>query len=776
MNDNQGNLEQLISRGHSAAWDQNWSDAAAYYQQALEKDPDNLKALTSLGLALFEMREYQDSLTYYQQAAQADPADPLSFEKITLIHERLGNLQEARDYSLKAADAFIKNQDVDKAVENWNRAIELDPHHVRAHARLAMVYQRLGRTNRAVTKYIHVASILQNAGKKQRALEAVERALKLDSENIKAVRAKEMIEEGALIPIPDQFQKLASPPAAEPTKLQLAEPEGAGLETEPGSNPVEEAVERSITVMAKSIFEEKVLPQTGELEEKRTLGSFMDDESAGGREGVRDDSLMKLNVSQAIEHFSEQQWKQAADDLKNAVDAGYNHPAAFFLLGYTYLDLGRLESAERNLNRAVSHSGFDLGSRLLLGQIYREKENWEEASREYLEALRLADTRIATPEAEEDLVSLYEAMIDDLQSQEDQSAFQEMCDHVEQILMQPDWRDILREHRDKSEMEGGTLLPAVEDLVLDRKKQVMDGHQRIHELAEEGYYGAAMEKAFFALRNAPSYLPLHITVGDLLLKQGQNEGAVAKYLAVANVYSVQGKTERALAMLKKIIDLQPMNIEVRRRYIKNLEEYGQLEDAIAEYNNLADVFYNLAELNKARETYQKALELARSYEGEVDWQKNILLRLADIDIQRLDWESALKTFREISSQYPRDEETSIHIVGLHYQLGQDLLARDEIDRYLGVLEAGEDSQAALRYLENLRDELPRKVDVRKRLAALYHQQGQKQKAIGELDALGDMLLDEGRTEEVVEIIEDIIALEPHNVEDYRKLLSQLQPE
>jgi tetratricopeptide (TPR) repeat protein len=150
--------------------------------------------------------------------------------------------------------------------------------------------------------------------------------------------------------------------------------------------------------------------------------------------------------------------------------------------------------------------------------------------------------------------------------------------------------------------------------------------------------------------------------------------------------------------------------------------------------------------------------------------------MADIDIQRLDWESALKTFREISSQYPGDEETSIHIVGLHYQLGQDLLARDEIDRYLGVLQDDGESQAALRYLENLRDELPRKVEVRKRLAAQYHQQGQKQKAIGELDALGDMLLDEGRTEEVVEIIEDIIALEPHNVEDYRKLLSQLQPE
>lgn len=776
MSDNRGSVEQLISRGHSAAWDQNWSDAAAYYQQALDQDPDNLKALTSLGLALFEMREYKESLTYYQQAAEKDPEDPLPYEKMTLIHERMGNPQQARELALQSAEAFIKNQDVDKAVENWNRAIEIEPYHVRAHARLALVYQRLGHTNRAVTKYIHVASILQNAGQDDRALEAVERALELSPESIKGIRAKEMIEKGAQIPLPEQFGKMTPPPARDTGQLQLEEPEPQPEEVDQGANPVEEAVERAITVMAKSVFEEKIVRQTEDLEEKRTLDSFFDEAPAGEDEQVRDDSLMKLNVSQAIEHFSEQAWKEAADDLKNAMDAGYNHPAAFFLLGYTYLDLGRLESAERNLKRAVSHSEFDLGSRLLLGQVFREKEIWDEASREYLEALRLADTSIASPEAVEDLISLYEAMIDNLQDQEDDQAYREMCDHVEQILMKPDWRDILREHRDRSESGGGTLLPAVEDLVLDRKKQVLDGHQEINQLAEEGYYGAAMEKAFFALRNAPNFLPLHITVGDLLLKQGQTEGAVAKYLAVANVYAVQDKMERALTMLKKIIDLEPMNIEVRKRYIQNLEEYGKQAAAIAEYNNLADVFYNLAELNQARKTYQKALELARNYQGEVDWQKNILLRLADIDIQRLDWEGALKTFKEISVQYPHDQETSIHIVGLHYQLGNDLLARDEIDRYLQAVDAQENPQTAQIYLENLRDDLPRKVDVRKRLAVFFEERGEKQKAIAELDSLGDMLLDDGRMEDVVEIIQDIIALNPPNVEDYRKLLSQLQSE
>ena len=87
-------------------------------------------------------------------------------------------------------------------------------------------------------------------------------------------------------------------------------------------------------------------------------------------------------------------------------------------------------------------------------------------------------------------------------------------------------------------------------LLDDRRSQIMGIHKNILELARDGHYNAAMEKAFFALQNAPTFLPLHVTIGDLLMEQNKNSGAVAKYLAVADVYMIQGKTERALAQAK----------------------------------------------------------------------------------------------------------------------------------------------------------------------------------------------------------------------------------
>ena len=49
-----------------------------------------------------------------------------------------------------------------------------------------------------------------------------------------------------------------------------------------------------------------------------------------------DDSVLKLHVSQAIENYSAGNEKDAADNIKKAIDDGYTNPAAYFLLGYLY--------------------------------------------------------------------------------------------------------------------------------------------------------------------------------------------------------------------------------------------------------------------------------------------------------------------------------------------------------------------------------------------------------------------------------------------------------
>jgi tetratricopeptide (TPR) repeat protein len=114
-------FQEAMSRGHSAAWDQQWDQAAEAYRQALDEIPNNPKALANLGLALFELQRYEESLQAYQKAVQADSKDPIPLEKAGQLFEQLGNIKEAIHAFLRAAELHIQNQNSDKAIENWIR-------------------------------------------------------------------------------------------------------------------------------------------------------------------------------------------------------------------------------------------------------------------------------------------------------------------------------------------------------------------------------------------------------------------------------------------------------------------------------------------------------------------------------------------------------------------------------------------------------------------------------------------------------------------------------
>ena len=94
-------FQKAMNQGHSAAWDQLWDRAAAFYRQALEEIPNHPKALVSMGLALYELQQYEESLRFYQRAAIASQEDPVPMEKVAQLFERLGNIEQASQSYLR---------------------------------------------------------------------------------------------------------------------------------------------------------------------------------------------------------------------------------------------------------------------------------------------------------------------------------------------------------------------------------------------------------------------------------------------------------------------------------------------------------------------------------------------------------------------------------------------------------------------------------------------------------------------------------------------------
>jgi tetratricopeptide (TPR) repeat protein len=763
-------FQKAMNQGHSAAWDQEWDKAIASYQKALKEFPDHPKALNSLGLALYQLQQYEEALKVYQQAVQITPDDPISLEKIAQLSERLGNLKTAVDSAMKAAEMYLNQRDVDKAIENWARVTQLDPEHPVAHSRLALMHERLGHNPQAVIEYLAVASLLQRSGNPEKTQELVDKALQLMPNNQAAKQAQTLLKSGQLLPKPMRPKGGTGPIRMAQVK-QLESPKEP---KESGLDPVAEARQKALTVLAEVLFEYS--DDSGSIaQERRGMQSIVEGAGQVSLEQAEQTKIV-LHLGQAIDSQTKGQDEQAAEELERALEAGFSHPALYFDLGLLRSQGERAESALRNLQHAVKHLDFALGTRILSGQIQRRIARLSEAAIEYLEALKIADSMVVPPEQSDEIRQLYEPLIDAQLDQTDEVALERLCKSVDELLMRKNWREHLRTMRGQlpKPQDGDLPLPLAETIIQAQGSQVLESMNHIHQLARDNRLRSAMDEAFQALNQAPTYLPLHTLIGDLLIKDDQLQDAITKFTVVAHAYSVRGEATQASKLLRKVIQLSPMDMAARTRLIDQLIEQGQVDDAINEYLDLADLYYRLAELDMARKTYTTALRLVQQTNADRTWNVHILQRMADIDMQHLDWKQALRIFEQIRTLKPGDDVVRKNLIDLNLRLGQQSQAIAELESYLSYMESNGRVEDLIIFLEDLLKDHEDQVFLRRALAELYQHVGRLDEAIAQLDTVGEALLNSGNRAGAIEAINAIVAMNPSNIEDYRKLLAQLQ--
>jgi tetratricopeptide (TPR) repeat protein len=773
MTVNQDHFKQVMNRGHSAAWDQHWDKAAQYYLQALAMSPDNPSVLTSLGLAYYEMEDYLEAQKYYQRAAQVSPNDPVPFEKAAQISEALGNHKDAIEYYFRAAEAFAKNRDVNKAIEAWIKVVQLQPEHMLAHSRLALVYEHLGRKQPAVMELIALASLLQKVGEVQKATQTLTHALQVAPNSNEAGRALAMLNKGMKLPTParphSQDQSIATnlPERSEPQK---------GPTVKTGLDPIAETCQRALAELADLLFEQGDETSEASLAGRKGLSAIVQGSGAVSRRHL-DTTKIYLHLSQVVELQTIGKLSQAMDELWRAVELGLDHAAAYFDLGYLQMQAGKNDDAVASLQKAITHQNYAVGGRLLLGQSYLKLNRLPEAASTFMEALMMADAEIVPANQAEELRQLYEPLVEAQTSQPAEEQ-EKLCKNVSELLIKPNWREQLNRARQQvstPQSSGGPPIPLAEILTESHGSKVVESITRIHQLARLRYYRAAMEEAFHALQFAPTYLPLHTYIGELLLQQGHVQNAVDKFTVVARSYGSRGQPKRAVEVYRRLTEMSSMDMNIRNRLIEQLVALGESEDALSEYIKLAEVYYNLADLANARNTYLEALRLAQQSGVDPAWKVRILHQMADIDMQSLDWRQALRVFEQIRSLQPDDEKARTNLVDLNMRLGAVQQALAELDDYLTYLFKRKQLEKAIKFTTNMASENPRQAGIRRRLADLYRQAGRPQDAIKELDAAGDMLMEIGDRAGVTEVVTAILALNPPNASEYQRMLDKIKP-
>jgi tetratricopeptide (TPR) repeat protein len=764
-------FQKSMNEGHSAAWDQEWNKAALAYRRALQEMPDHPKALNSLGLALYQQGNFEEALQIYKRAAQVSPDDPLPMEKLAQLLERIGHLKDAVDMAARAAELFLNQRDVDKAIENWVRVTMLDPDNVMAHSRLALAHERLGHKAQAVTEFIAVASLVQRTGNVQKAAELINRTLQLMPENDEAKQAQAILRAGQLLPKPLRPKGGTGPIAMAQVK-QLDRPKE---DTYSGLDPVAEARQKALTRLAEILFEYSS-EDSHALQARHGLQALM---RGTGQLSMQQSEQTKviLHLGQAIDAQTKNNDEQAAEELEHALEAGFNHPALYFDLGLLRSQGDRTESAIRHLQHAIKHKDFGFAARLLMGQLNQKLGRLGLASVDYLEALKLADSLVVPSEQADEISQMYEPLIEAQAMETDEANLKRVCDNINGMLMRRDWRNHLyraREQMPKSQDGSDMPMPIAEVILQAQSSQVLEAINYVHQLARAGQLRSAMEEAFLAITYAPTYLPLHTLMGDLLVRENHTEEAIAKFSTTAQAYSVRGEAAQAAKLLRRVIQLAPMDMSARQKLIDQLISRGQVDDAVREYLELADMYYRLAELDMARKTYTTALRVVQQANADRNWNIHILQRMADIDMQRLDWKQAIRVYEQIRTLRPDDQGVRKNLIELSLRLGQPAQANAEIENYLTYLQTHGGSEQGIKFVEALLADRPSDVVLRRALAQLYQQAGRVDDAVAQLDSLAEAMLNAGQKEEAMVVINQILLMGPRNADQYRQLLIQLQ--
>jgi len=740
--------QNLMSRGHDAAWDQDWDVAIQAYSQAIQEMPEDPDAHVHLGLSLLKASRLNDALKVYNRAHQLAPDDPTPLEKSADILERMGRLKEAAQQYVNVSEVYLGMRDLDKAIGNWERATQLTPGLVAIHAKLAQAYERIGDKKRSIREYLTLAFNFQRLNETEKAIKSVERALRLDRRNPQALNTLRALRSGGEVALPvfDDEKEDEDVPSeiAEFTISFDANDERVAVGDADPIGPVGESMGMALVNLAAHVVESGAL------------------DAAGG------DAL------QAME-FQRQELIEQAIAAYMRAEPKLRHPALKLNLGALYLLNNQPEEAVKHLGDAVVDPKLSPGALHGLGSAYFEMGKQKQASRYLIQSLQAVDMNLAVDQQEtSELTEIYDRILGALDGRSDE-ALSPVNKRFLDLMSGKDWKqriaqtrrhleEVMRDEGDQGMMDfiatGGS----------DRLAATVS---RIDTFIRQGLLTLAMDEAHTAVETSPYYLPVHVRMAEIMMREGRLRQAINKYSSVARSYMARDENDRAASILVEVLEMAPLDIVVRTSLINLLESEDRMDEMLDQYIDLAKTYNQLGNFETSRETYQQAERLAKRIEASPEKIVKIKHSLAEMEQMRLETKRALQTYEQIVEINPTDIKALRMLVDLHYSMGNGTNGIKYLDRLLGLYAKQKQITKIVQILEELVRGYPDDTGLRRRLADIYERLKRKNDAIDQLDALGELQLDAGMQQEARKTIEHIITLGPDHVDDYKRLLSQL---
>jgi tetratricopeptide (TPR) repeat protein len=295
------------------------------------------------------------------------------------------------------------------------------------------------------------------------------------------------------------------------------------------------------------------------------------------------------------------------------------------------------------------------------------------------------------------------------------------------------------------ESPEGNIYNVIGDLYFkkgDRRAAVESFHKAASFFRHEGFSLKALALYKKVLNINPADGESLYALGELSEEKGLSTDATRYYLAAADSLSKEGKKDRLLEIYQKILSLSPSNVNLRQKVADIFLKEGFISDAAMEYIHMARFYEENGETEKAEVQYRRVLDIQPSNRDAIKGMGSLLERTGER-------EKAVRFMEEAVERFPDDTDILFGHAEICHAAGNDAAARQSLYRIVEIEP------------ENLR---PRRL-----LGEMYLKEGAEDKAWVEYLPVIDQIILEEKYEEAVSLLKPFKSAEP--LETGRRLVS-----
>lgn len=184
----------------------------------------------------------------------------------------------------------------------------------------------------------------------------------------------------------------------------------------------------------------------------------------------------------------------------------------------------------------------------------------------------------------------------------------------------------------------------------DRKSAVENFHQAAKVFISEGFSLKALALHKKIININPADADALNALGELSEEKGLITDAIKYYLSAADLLAKESEKDRFLGIYEKILSLAPLNIPLRDKVAGLFLKEGLSSHAIREYLHIAEIFSDRGDLIQAREYFGKVLEIQPNH-------RRALIGISSAYERSGNLEQAIHYARKTIAAHPDDAES-----------------------------------------------------------------------------------------------------------------------